>query len=82
MSAETGRPGSPTPSERERTNKAAKQKELEEQSQLPYQWTQTIADVDVTAAIPANLKGRDLDVQISKTKLRAGIKGQPAIIEV
>jgi len=81
MNTDGPRPGSPTPSERERTDKAAKQKELEEQSQLPYKWTQTIAELDITAALPANIKGRDLDVQISKTKLRAGLKGQKAIIE-
>lgn len=76
------RAASPTPSERERLDKDAKAKELEEQSKLPYKWTQTIADLEVTAQIPANFKGKDLDVKIAKNSLKAGIKGQEPIIEV
>ncbi|KAL1587998.1 hypothetical protein WHR41_03193 [Cladosporium halotolerans] len=75
------RAASPTPSERERIDKDAKAKELEEQSKLPYKWTQTIADLEVTAQIPANFKGKDLDVKIAKNSLKAGIKGQEPIIE-
>ena len=80
--ADTGRPASPTPEERERLDKEAKQKEEEEQSKLPYKWTQQINDVDLTAPIPANIKGRDLDVKLTKTSIRAAIKGQEPIIEV
>ena len=78
----TDRAPSPTPSERERLDKAAKAKEQEEQSQLPYKWTQTIADLEVTIEIPGNFKGKDLDVKIAKNSVKAGIKGQDAIIEV
>ena len=73
---------SPTPSERERLDKAAKAKEQEEQSKLPYKWTQTIADLEVTIEIPGNFKGKDLDVKSAKGSVKAGIKGQDAIIEV
>lgn len=73
---------SPTPSERERLDKAAKAKEQEEQSQLPYKWTQTIADLEVTIEIPGNFKGKDLDVKIAKNSVKAGVKGQDAVIEV
>lgn len=76
------RPSSPTPSERERLDKAAKAKEEEEQSKLPYKWTQQIGDLDLTAPIPANIKGRDMDVKITKTSIKAGIKGQEPIIDV
>ncbi|TKA82976.1 Nuclear movement protein nudC [Friedmanniomyces simplex] len=79
--ADTERPASPTPEERKKLDAEAKKKEEEEQSKLPYQWTQTIGDVDLTAPIPANLKGRDLDVKITKTSLKAGIKGQEPIID-
>jgi hypothetical protein len=75
-------PPSPTPSERARNDKAAKEKEDAEQAALPYKWTQTIQDVDITIPIAANLKGRDLDVKLSKTKLRVAIKGQEPIIDV
>ncbi|KAK8214320.1 HSP20-like chaperone [Phyllosticta capitalensis] len=75
------RPTSPTPSERERLDAEQRAKETAEQAQLPYQWTQTIQDVDLTIPIPGNYKGRDLDVKISTTKLRVAIKGQDPIID-
>lgn len=73
---------SPSPEERKKLDAEAKAKEEEEQSKLPYKWTQQINDVDITASIPSNIKGKDLDVKITKTSLKAGIKGQDAIIEV
>ena len=73
---------SPTPSERAKQDKEAKAKEVAEQASLPYRWTQQIGDLDLTAPIPGNLKGKDLDVKITKTSLKAGIKGQDAIIDV
>lgn len=76
------RAASPTPSERERLNKDVAAKEREEQSKLPYKWTQTIADLELTAEIPGNIKGKDLDVKIAKGSLKAGIKGQEPIIDV
>lgn len=59
---------------------AARAKEAEEQAALPYKWTQTIADVDITTDIPGNLKSRDLDVRINKKSLHVAIKGQEAIL--
>lgn len=76
------RAASPTPSERERLDKDVKAREQEEQSKLPYKWTQTIADLEVTIPIPANFKGKDLDVKIAKNSVKAGIKGQEPTIEV
>lgn len=76
------RPASPTPEEREKLDKAAKAKEEEEQNALPYKWTQTIKDVDITIQIAGNLKARDLDVKLTKTGVKAGVKGQSPIIEV
>ncbi|KAI4217561.1 MAG: hypothetical protein LQ351_000157 [Letrouitia transgressa] len=75
-------PSSPTPSERSRADAAARAKQAEEQSRLPYKWTQTIRDVDVLVPVPPNLRGRDIDASITKTHLRIGIKGQsPPIID-
>ena len=74
------RPSSPTPEERKKLDKEAKQKEQEEQSKLPYKWTQQIGDLDITSPIPSNIKGKDLDVKITKTSIKAGIKGQDVII--
>ncbi|KAL9046328.1 MAG: hypothetical protein Q9214_000808, partial [Letrouitia sp. 1 TL-2023] len=56
--------------------------QAEEQSRLPYKWTQTIRDVDVLVPVPPHLRGRDIDASITKTHLRIGIKGQsPPIID-
>ncbi len=61
---------------------AARAKEAEEQAALPYKWTQTIDELDITLDVPGNLKGRDLVVELKKKKLVAGIKGQDPIITV
>lgn len=83
MSADLDRDPSPAEiAERERENNERKAREDAEQAQLPYKWTQTIRDVDVTAPIPGNLKGRDLDVVLTKNKIRVAIKGQEPLIEV
>ncbi|KFY76545.1 hypothetical protein V499_03836 [Pseudogymnoascus sp. VKM F-103] len=59
---------------------AARALEEEEQAALPYKWTQTIRDLSLNFTVPGNLKGRDLVVDIKKTKLSAGVKGQEPII--
>ncbi|KUJ09527.1 CS-domain-containing protein [Mollisia scopiformis] len=59
---------------------AARAMEAAEQAALPYKWTQTIGDLDITLEVPGNLKGKDLNVDIKKKKLVLGIKGQEAII--
>lgn len=61
---------------------AARAKEQAEQEALPYKWTQTIGDVDITILVPNNLKGKDMVVDIKKQSLTAGIKGQEPIIKV
>ena len=73
---------SPTPEEREKKDAEAKAREAEEQAKLPYKWTQSIGDVDITIPVPGNLKGRDLDVVLTKQKLKAGVKGQTPIVDV
>lgn len=75
----------PTPKDlanRDLEEKQRKAKEDAEQAQLPYKWTQTIRDVEVTIPVPANIRGRDLDVSLKKGSVRVAIKGQEAIIEV
>ncbi|KAI9762807.1 MAG: hypothetical protein M4579_000160 [Chaenotheca gracillima] len=65
----------------EATQKAAAAKEAAEQAALPYKWSQTIGDLDITVPIPNNMRGRDLVVEIGKTKLKAGIKGKEPVID-
>lgn len=75
----------PTPAElaaREVEEKQRKAAEEAEQAALPYKWTQTIRDVDVTIPVPGTLKGRDLDVSLKRDSIRVAVKGQEAIIEV
>jgi len=75
-------PPSPTAEERQKADKELKAKEDAEQATLPYKWVQTIGDVDITVPVPANIKGRDLDVVLTRAKIKVALKGQPAIIEV
>ncbi|KAK3383717.1 HSP20-like chaperone [Lasiosphaeria ovina] len=70
-------PPEPNPAE----EAAARAKEKAEQDALPYKWTQTIGDLDITLSVPGNLKGRDLAVDIKKQSISAGIKGQEPIIK-
>ena len=76
------REGSPSAEEREKLDAEARAKEEAEQAKLPYKWTQTIGELDVTVPVPGNLKGRDLNVVLAKTKLKVGVKGQEPIIDV
>lgn len=83
MSADPDQNPSPADlAEREREDKERKVREDAEQAQLPYKWTQTIQDVEITAPIPGNLKGRDLVVVLTKTKISVAIKGQEPLIQV
>ncbi|KAF1810444.1 putative nuclear movement protein nudC [Eremomyces bilateralis CBS 781.70] len=70
-----------SPAEQEKVDQELQAKQFAEQAALPYKWTQTIKDVDVTAQVPANMRGKDFDVKITKTKLRVGLKGQEPIID-
>lgn len=72
----------PTPDEQKRLDAEAKAREDAEQAALPYQWTQSIKDLDVTIAIDGKYKGRDLDVKLTRSHLRVAIKGQDPIIDV
>ena len=75
----------PAPQElagRDLEEKQRKAKEEAEQAKLPYKWTQSIRDVDVTIPIPSNIRGRDMDVSLKKGSVRIAIKGQEPVIEV
>jgi hypothetical protein len=61
---------------------AARAKEKSEQDALPYKWTQTIGDLDISFSVPGTFKGKDLAIDIKKQKLVAGVKGKDPIISV
>jgi hypothetical protein len=46
-----------------------------------YSWTQNLEEVTVMVPVPPGTKGRMCDVTITKTKLKVGLKGHPAILE-
>ncbi|KAF2786968.1 CS-domain-containing protein [Melanomma pulvis-pyrius CBS 109.77] len=71
----------PTSEEQKKADEELKAKEAAEQAALPYKWTQTISDLDVTITIDAKYKGRDLDVKLSKNALKVAIKGQEPFID-
>ncbi|KUL87115.1 hypothetical protein ZTR_05586 [Talaromyces verruculosus] len=67
--------------QREQEEKERKAKEEAEQALLPYKWTQTIGEAEVSIPVPGTIKGRDLDVVLTKTKIKVALKGQAPIIE-
>lgn len=72
----------PTPDEQKKLDAEAKAREDAEQAALPYKWTQTIKDLDVTVAVDGKYKGRDLDVKLTRNHLKVAVKGQEPIIDV
>ena len=73
---------SPPPEEREKKDKEDRAREAEEQAKLPYKWTQTIQDLDITISVPSNLRGKDIVVEMKKMYLKVGVKGQEPVIDV
>lgn len=78
--ASTERAPSPTPSERARLDTAALEKEKAEQAALPYKWTQTISDLDITVPIAANLRARDLVITLKSKHISVAVKGSSPIL--
>lgn len=46
-----------------------------------YVWTQQLADLTINVPVPEGTRSKFLDVQITNTKLKVGVKGQPYIID-
>ncbi|CAM6101746.1 unnamed protein product [Calypogeia fissa] len=46
-----------------------------------YKWTQTLSELTVLIPLPPGTKTRGLTVDIKKNYLKAGLKGQPPILE-
>lgn len=47
-----------------------------------YSWGQTLSEVTVNVPVPAGTRAKMMDVTISKTKLRIGVKGQTPLVDV
>lgn len=76
------RPPSPTPSERERLDAEARKKEEAEQATLPYKWTQTIQDLDITIPLQGEIRAKNLIVEIKKTSMKVQVRGEEPKIDV
>jgi hypothetical protein len=76
------REASPSAEERRKKDKEDRKREEEEQAKLPYKWTQTLTEAEISTPIPDNLKARDLIVELKKTHIKVQIKGQEPIIDV
>ena len=70
-----------SPEQQEFFDKEQRAKELKEQSSLPYQWKQTLNDVDLTIPVTKGTRGKDLIVDIQKTRLDISVKGASPIIQ-
>ncbi|KAG5182778.1 HSP20-like chaperone [Tribonema minus] len=46
-----------------------------------YVWTQTLSELSVTIPVPPGTKSRDVVCTISRQHLKAGLKGQPPIVD-
>ncbi|KAJ1657286.1 hypothetical protein IWQ61_003294 [Dispira simplex] len=67
-----------SPEEREVYNQEKRAQEAEEQARLPYRWTQTLADVDITVPVPPGTRGRNVLVQIRPRSLKVALKQSPS----
>lgn len=46
-----------------------------------YTWTQSLDDVDMRVEVPINTKGKHLKVEVEKSRIFVGIKGEKPIID-
>lgn len=46
-----------------------------------FSWTQTLGEVAMNVPVPAGTRGNQCQVDISRTRLSVGIKGQTPILE-
>lgn len=45
-----------------------------------YSWSQTLAELTILIPVPPGTRGKDCDVEIGSKTLRAGVKGQEAVL--
>jgi hypothetical protein len=46
-----------------------------------YSWTQTLSEVNVSFPVPAALKGKDVVFDITRTRLKVGVRGAQPIVD-
>ena len=50
--------------------------------ELPYEWKQTLGDLDLSLPLPQGTRGKDVDVVLGKNHLKAGLKNKAYLINV
>ncbi|KNZ61354.1 hypothetical protein VP01_1412g1 [Puccinia sorghi] len=70
-----------SPEERTIYDEAESAREREEQAALPFTWKQSLQDVSLVIPVPPGTKARDLIVDMKKSKLLVGLKGQEPILD-
>jgi len=78
----------PKKKEKESEDKKTEEEEEEEDDSPPpignggegpgYVWTQTLEEIEIRCEVPSTIRGKHLDINLGKNKMRCGIKRQPA----
>lgn len=50
---------------------------VNEEGATPYEWKQTLADVDISLPLPSNTRARDMEVRIQVQHLYIRVKSSP-----
>ena len=49
--------------------------------QRVYEWDQTLSEVNAYLDVPPGIKAKHLQVDVTNTRLRVGLKGNPPYLE-
>lgn len=67
--------------EKEEESKGLKPNAARGYDHATYKWGQDLHELTVHVPVPAGTKAKMMDISITKTKLKVGLKGQPAILD-
>ncbi|WFD33163.1 hypothetical protein MSPP1_004221 [Malassezia sp. CBS 17886] len=68
-----------SPAEQHAHDQRAAVQEAEEQAKLPYQWTQTLAHVDMTVRVPVGTRARQVNVLLRRTRIVIAVNGETIV---
>lgn len=70
-----------SPEEQRAHDQAAAQREKEEQSALPYRWTQSLDHVEVNIPVPSGTRSKQVQVDLRRAGLKVAVQGT-VVVEV
>lgn len=47
-----------------------------------YEWDQTLSEVNIYVEVPAGVRAKQLSIDIQRTHIKIGIKGNPPYLDV